>query len=118
MSVYSIFNLREEVFLNGVRKLTPSLVPTERGQMYTQIQKKFQKNFWQQKKPPTPNGIDGFNARVYQVALIIKVRFLALVIFAITSSTKSVYLPCSMSLFLLLIKEWSISTLSWSVRFM
>ena len=43
MSVYSIFNLREEVFLNGVRKLTPSLVPTERGQMYTQFQKIFRK---------------------------------------------------------------------------
>ena len=43
MSVYSIFNLREEVFLNGVRKLTPSLVPTERGQMHTLISKFFEK---------------------------------------------------------------------------
>ena len=37
---YLVFKEREEVFLNGVRKLTPSLVPTERGQMHPLFSKK------------------------------------------------------------------------------
>ena len=41
--------------VNGVRKITPSLVSTGRGQMHTLISKIFEKI----KKPPTPNGIDG-----------------------------------------------------------
>ena len=44
--------------VNGVRKITPSLVSTGRGQMHTLISKIFEKI----KKPPTPNGIDGFIA--------------------------------------------------------